>query len=158
MDFERGQDIKETLKLGRKANALKIEYMDIHGEAAFPVKIEMITNEVAIKYNFNPDIAAIKMPVNFIIGSTAIRTALQILSESGISKRFHEYMEHLILMRAPDKIQKFPDIPFNSLGEIIPNVRFVLIKPQIQLTFKLTGKDLLYMDDLYRIAEPADGY
>jgi len=32
MNFERGGDIKEALKIGRKANAIKVKYFEIYGE------------------------------------------------------------------------------------------------------------------------------
>jgi hypothetical protein len=162
MNFTRGGDIKETLKIGRKANALKLSHFDVKGKLAIPVNKKSLTNKIIAKYHFNEDTSAIVVPVNFALSEMALIHALEILAQNGICKRFHEYIEYLMIKRAPDEIKKYPDIPFCLDKGIKTKLKWVLLNTghllsTIQLTFKTTGMDLLYHNQLYRIAPPKDG-
>lgn len=165
MNFERGGDIKETLKIGRKANALKLIAMEIKGEIAIPIIKGSLTNKLAVKYNFKGEAVALKIDVKFLLNDLALSETLEILSQDGICLRFDDYINHLILMRAPDEIKKYSDISFDHTSKnILTKTRWVLLRTKEdgdffprQLTFKETGRDILYQGQLYRIAPPKDG-
>ena len=161
-NFVRNGDVKEVLKIGRKANALKISSFDIKGKLAISIIKGSLTNKILAKYRFNEDTSAIVVPVNFGVREEALRHGLEILAQDGICKRFHDYIEYLMIKRAPDEIKKYPDISFNLDNGIKAKLKWVLLNTSnlnttLQLTFKTTGKDIVYKDQLYRIAPPKDG-
>jgi hypothetical protein len=160
-DFVRNGDVKEILKIGRKANAFKITYFDVKGKLAIPIQKDKITEKSLTKYNLRHletgEIGAMAISIGFLIAEDALEHALIILNREGISKNFDDYIRFLMIKRAPDEIKKFPDIPFDLSKDIKTKIRWILLGKQEQLTFKLTGKDILYKDQLYRIAPPKDG-
>jgi hypothetical protein len=165
MKFERGKEITEVLKIGRRANAYKVSHFDIHGKLLLPLDKTKLTEEIIEKYKFTPKTAAIEVGTSFLLSGEAFEHALGILIKDGISKNFDEYIKSLILTRAPSKMEKYPDMPFDPTKIIKTRIKWVLIKintgkkflETIQLTFKMTDKDFLYKDELYRIAKPKDG-
>lgn len=170
MNFERGGDIKETLRIGRKSNALKLTSMEIKGELVIPIIKGSLTNKLIVKYNFKGESVALQLNVSLYLKELELLTALEILSQDGICRRFDDYINHLILMRVPDEIKKYSDISFDhgKSKDILTKTKWVLLIGdfstssednvfRIQLTFKLTGKDILYKNQLYRIVPPKDG-
>ena len=165
MNFERGQDIKEVLKIGRRANAIKVSYFDVQGKIAIPIDQSRVTEEVLTKHKLKPESAAVVLGVGFLLTEEALKQALIILSEEGISERFDFYIKDLMSKRIPDETKKWPDIPFVFDKGHKRKLKWILIRTDtgnkfletVQLSFKLTGKDILYKDELYRIAEPKDG-
>jgi len=169
MNFERGGDIKETLKIGRKANAIKVKYFEVKGEVVVTLDPSSITEEMILKYNLK-DKSHIKFSQDFVMTELALETALIILNKSGICKDFNDYISELIakvfLKRDEESKRGFR---FDKNKDPLIKVVWVLvvaeenvdlpksIREKFQLTFNRTGLDLLYKNQLYRIALPKDG-
>lgn len=104
MNFQRGGDIKETLKIGRKANAFKISYFEIWGKLRIPIHKNKITEKSICKYNLRNietgDIEAMIIHTRFMISKGALEHALMILNTDGISKNFDDYIKYLMVKRA----------------------------------------------------------
>lgn len=165
-NFVRGQDPKETLRIGRKARAFKLSFVDIKFEAAIPPIEGTLTPELIVKYNFQEETDFIKMGFGYVLQEHHLMTALKILSEDGICRRFDDFIYETIMSRLPEQIKRYPDISFDLKSEkIFVKIKWVLLKREtepnhfatVQLTFKTTGMDILYRDQLYRIAPPKDG-
>jgi hypothetical protein len=166
MNFQRGGDIKETLKIGRKARAFKLSCIDIKFEAAIPVIEGTLTPELITKYNFQGETTFIKIGFGYILPDHYLITALEILNQDGICRRFDDFIHEKVMMRIPEQIKRYPDISFDLKSDkVLTKIKWVLLKKEtvpnhfatIQLTFKTTGLDILYRDQLYRIAPPKDG-
>lgn len=165
-NFVRNGDVKETLKIGRKARAFKLSYINIKAEAAIPAIKELLTPQIMAKYNITGDSAALLMGFGYDLSEYDLITALTILNQDGICRRFDDFIHEKIMMQLPEQIKKYPDIPFDLKSDkVFAKIKWILLKKEtetnhfatIQLTFKLTGVDLLYRDQLYRIAPPKDG-
>lgn len=168
MNFTRGGDVKEALKIGRKANSIKVKYFEVKGEVVAFLDPSGITEEMVIKYNLK-DKKSIKFTEGFIMAELALETALEILKRDGICKDFDDYIAELILkVFLRNKKEKFK---FQEDKDPVVKVVWVLvvsendvdselpksIRNKFQLTFDRTGLDLMYKNQLYRIAPPKDG-
>lgn len=169
LDFTRGGDIKETLKIGRRANAVKVKYLEIYGEVVASLDPSSITNEMLVKYNIK-DNNKIKFKEDFVISELALETALVILNRDGICSDFNDYIIELIFKKFHREKSKKK---FKFDENINPEARVVwvlvvsekdvdldlpkAIRNRFQLTFDRTGLDLMYKNELYRIAPPKDG-
>jgi hypothetical protein len=165
-DFVRSGDVKETLKIGRKANAFKLSYVNIKAEVAIPVIKETLTEKIMAKYNITGESAALLMGFGYNLPEHDLITALTILNQDGICRRLDDFIHEKIMMQIPEQIKKYPDISFDLKSDkVFAKLKWILLKKEtipnhfatIQLTFKITGLDLLYRDQLYRIAPPKDG-
>jgi hypothetical protein len=169
MNFQRGGDIKETLKVGRKANAVKVKSFEIVGEVIATLDPSSITKEMIIKYKIENN-NKLKFRENFFISQMALETALIILNRDGICRDFNDYVIELIsknFLKSQWVAKR--DLHIDKNVDLIPKVKWVLvvseenvdlpksIREKFQLTFDRTGLDLLYKDQLYRIAPPKDG-
>lgn len=165
MEFKRGREITEVLKIGRRANAYKVDHFDVHGKLLFPLDKTKLTKEILEKYKCKPSTVAIETGTSFLLKGEAFEHALGILITDGISKNFDDYIKSLLLTRVHSSREKYPDLPFDLDKTVKVKIRWILIKintgkkffETVQLTFKWTGKDFLYKDELYRIAKPKDG-
>jgi hypothetical protein len=168
--FVRGGDVKETLKIGRKANSIKVRYFEVKGEVKAALDPSSITEEMIIKYNLLKTQNAIKFNLDFTMGEGALETALIILNRDGICREFNDYISELVLKYFLLKRKK-GKFKFDETKEPEVHVVWVLvvsdrdinmdlpkaIRNKFQLTFDRTGLDLFYKDQLYRIAPPKDG-
>jgi hypothetical protein len=164
-NFVRSGDVKEILKIGRKANSIRVSRFDVQGKIAIPIDQNRMTKELLEKHKLKPEDTAAVLSEGFSIIDDDLKQALIILSREGISKRFDDYIKDLMAKRIPEETKKWPDFPFVFDRGHKTKLRWVLIRVDtrekflgtVQLSFKLTGKDLLYKDELYRIAPPKDG-
>jgi len=182
MNFERGKDIKEALKLGRKANAIPVHKFEIQGTVSIPIDSDRLMPEMITRYNLiNPFLKVFVIDFNFYIEENRLIPFLEILEKDGVCKDFHEYIletgvqeflkeryrlldrdwKNIPLIMNPDKMSfelKWAFILSMEPVHISETAGDVSLLGRIQIHFNLTGKDLLFRDHLYRIAEPKDGY
>jgi len=148
MEFERGNTVKEALKIGRIANAIHIDNFEIWGKITHPANPK----------NFDED--SHSKGIHFSIAKEALIQGLKILEEGGVCEEFDDYVHDLMKKYwIRSNKDRGISLPYRE-HDIIPNLKtlYIIKGPrQIPLTFSLTGKDLLYKDKLYRIAEPRDG-
>lgn len=172
MNFERGINPYETLKVGRKANAAKVEYFEIKGEIVVHLIPERVTYKMKKEWSVREN-NTLTFFENFSISENELRTALMILNKDGICRDFNDYIHELISMRFLIKMKSYPEgshsFPIDYKSEIEIKTKWVLviaensdefefaIGKKFQLTFGRTGLDLLYQNELYRIAPPKDG-
>jgi hypothetical protein len=161
MNFQRGNDPMETLKLGRRANAVKVKYFEIRAEVVVSLIPEKMSNEMRVKYNIPIGSHHMKFTENFIISENILIIALVILKRDGICIDFHNYIRELAGQKFYEKTKTYYD-KFPIRDEI-PEIKIKWITifsendNRFALTFSQTGKDLLYKNELYRIAPPKDG-
>lgn len=164
-NFERGKDVKEVLRIGRKANAIKVSRFDVQGKVAIPIDQNLMTKVLLEKHKLRPDDTAAVLRMSFSLSDDDLKQALIILAQEGISERFDFYIKDLMSQRIPQETKKWPDFPFVFDKGNKRKLRWILIRMDtgerflkiVQLSFKLIGKDLLYKDELYRIAPSKDG-
>jgi len=176
MNFERGKDTKEVLKIGRKANAIHVHKFDVQGIIAFPIDRKKLTAEISEKYNLRGKAEA-RILFNFQIEEPILIFFLEVLERSGICKELDNCIHEMAICKTIDTRGL-------HLGEI-PVIKeersfdlkdiFIITRSPVDLAinvdtgplfeigreklrFSLTGRDLLYQNRLYRIAEPKDGY
>jgi hypothetical protein len=175
MNFERGKDAKEILKIGRKANAISIRKFEAIGSISFPLDRNRLTEKIVSKYNLRGK-SSVDLFHGFYIEGSILVNFLRILERWGICKDFDDYIVEFGIRDAfkNGNYPKYADIPiviedmsFKLNHVLIITQEFISISEEIgdvaqigktQLSFSLTGKDLLYQDQLYKIAEPKDGY
>jgi hypothetical protein len=85
MNFERTGDVKETLKIGRKANAYKVISFEVKGKLALPIDKTKLTEKIIEKYKLDSTSAAVVVTTTFGIADEAFEHALEILTIDGIS-------------------------------------------------------------------------
>jgi len=118
---------------------------------------------------------------NFYIEENQLLPFLDILESDGVCKDFHEYILETAVQEVIKNWSKLfdrgqKDIPLiKDHNKISFDVKWAFIismenlhisetagdishMQRVQIHFSLTGKDLLFRDKLYRIAEPKDGY
>jgi hypothetical protein len=174
MNFERGINPYETLKVGRKANAAKVEYFEIKGEIVAHLISERVTNKMKKEWSVREN-NTLTFFENFSISGNELITALIILKRDGICRDFNDYIHELISMRFLIKMKSYKNnydnnsFPIDYKKELEIKTRWVLVIVQnseefeftsgkkFQLTFGRTGLDLFYQNELYRIAPPKDG-
>jgi len=181
MNFERGQDVKEVLKIGRKANAIPVHKFEIQGTAQVPLDRNRLDPVTIITYNISGSAKFFKINFNFFIQEDELLPPLGILERDGVCKDFHEYIletavqeltkgwskildknyKNIPLIMDPDKISfdlKWAFIISMENLHISETAGDISHMQRIQIHFSLTGNDLLFRDRLYKIAEPKDGY
>jgi hypothetical protein len=176
MNFERGKDVKEVLKIGRKANAIPLDYMGIQGELLLKMDTKKLDDKVRSRYNIaSLNCDTINLHKNIEIkDASKIICILEILDKWGICKDLHEYFLELAVSNCfitglGDSYGDLPIIMDKNTWEFKFKFAFIIslfdiadlpdtFRNQTQLSFRLTGRDILYRDKLYRIAEPKDGY
>lgn len=167
MNFERGGNVKESLKIGRIANSFKMDSIEIHAEILLPAG--SLPNEIKL----NPSIIHFNF---FIKDISRIKKILETLDRMGICEEFNDDIIETI-RRDPEvqkevfKTCKGSAVSMNyDLWEIsLRHLIFIANKIQMEqwdgsinypepiekmfLTFKNAGKDLLYRNKLYKIAK-----
>lgn len=181
MNFERGKDIKEVLKLGRKANAIPVHKFEIQGTVSIPIDRDRLTPEMITRYNLINSSKVFVIHFNFFIEENKLIPFLRILEKDGVCKDFHEYIletgvqevlkersrlldrdqKNIPLIMDPEKMSfelKWAFILSMEPVHISETAGDISHLERTQIHFNLTGKDLLFRDHLYRVAEPKDGY
>ncbi len=157
MDFERGKDVKEQLKLGRKANAFRVRNIRIHGR--IPGKWREYVEEKYKRTHPPP----YTYPQFHIYGDS-LEFILRMMEKSGISKELDNHIKSLITKKHKESIERaiktnghsenaYYDISKVEIMHINFEIRsksIYLEDKQILLTATL-GKDVLYKRKLYRI-------
>lgn len=168
MNFERGINPYETLKVGRKANAARVEYFEIKGEIVVYLIPEKLTDKMKKEWNVREN-NTLSFFENFYMEENHLKTALIILNRDGICRDFNDYIHELISENFLKKSKTHDEFPIDYEKEIEIKTKWVLvisensdefefaIGKKFQLTFGRTGLDLLYQNELYRIAPPKDG-
>lgn len=153
-NFERGNSVKDTLKIGRYANALEIYSITIRGIVYGswpPEEIEFA--------HLDPD-----KTHHFSITGDILIVALEMMEKEGISKKLDNYFKKLIIKRHKKVIQDAINVN-GSAGSVIYDIKNPEIKSiyfdhnadsifpvdRMMLLPKMLDKDVLYQDKLYRI-------
>jgi hypothetical protein len=153
MNFERGNTVTETLKIGRFANAISIKDFYVHGRITYPgisgIRV-FIENDAAV-------FPSVTKSFNFGLSGEALIKGLEILESGGICREFDDYIHSLIpkYWFQSNKMRGI-SLPYQEY-EITSQLQHIYINKNLTLAFSLTGKDLLYKEKLYRIAKPRNG-
>jgi len=155
MNFERGRDIKDTVKIGRKANAFRVRTIAVRGE------IPGVWQESASKEHkrINPSNV-----LQFLIFGDDLKLILSMMEKQGISKELDWHIKSLIIKKHQENIERAIEVNGHpgSVNYDTGRVRIIHINFETRfksiypvdkhlLLPKTLGKDILYRGKLYRI-------
>jgi len=149
MKFERDTEVKEALKIGRYANAFKVKELILN----FSVQV------------YDRDYALVRRNSHHIMRGTELIYLLRFLEKRGLNREFHD----ILMNKIPHFIQGSLDnhgnpIRFDERTGLEPEIKSVILYPEDKFDengrffdprtiVDLFGKDVLYMNKLYRIKE-----
>ena len=151
MDFERGQDVKEVIKIGRKANAFKIDGLEVLGRIPGQWLEDTPSQYKDLPCDSNKHFR--------IKAEEEIIKILDMMVQSGISKKLDNYIKKKIIAKHKKEAVKAErhngisgSVHYYFKETKIDFIHFELEgRDDLLILPRTLGKDVLYKDKLYRI-------